>query len=193
MKLKKEEVMSTGTKLLIAAASIILLFFAGCFASVVGTNNELVAKEQGIRAQYEQNKNNYDNMWKKFKEVSQVPGMYSSDLKEVYNSAIKSRYGSSGSKAMFQWIKEHNPEFDSGMYKKIQVVVESGRNAFAADQKMLIDKKRLYETQIGQFPASIVAGFLGFPKIDLSKFSIVTSSSTEDTFGTGKSDELKLR
>jgi hypothetical protein len=185
--------MSTGVKIGIAVAAIFVLVGGGCVASVIGTNNDLVAKEQGIKAQYKQNQNNYDNMWKKFKEVSQVPAMYTEDLKKVYDSAIQSRYGAGGSKAMFQWLKEHNPQFDSAMYTKIQTVVESGRNSFQADQKMLIDKKRVYETQIGQFPTSMIASWLGFPKIDLEEYDIVTSGDTEKVFKEKKANEVNLR
>lgn len=185
--------MSTGFKILLAVVGIFVITGVGCVAAVIGINNTLVAQEEGIVAQYTQNKNNYDNMWKKFKEVSQVPEMYTEDLKKVYDSAIQNRYGGKGSQAMFQWIKEHNPQFDSSMYKQIQVVIESGRNSFEANQTTLIDKKRVYQTKIKQFPTSSIAGFLGFPKIDLTKFDIVTSDTTEKTFETKKADKINLR
>lgn len=72
-------------------------------------------------------------------------------------------------------------------------MVEAGRTSFAADQTMLIDKKRVYETKIGQQPAALVASFLGFPKIDLDEYDIVTSGKTEEAFGTKEADEIQLR
>lgn len=185
--------MSVAAKVLIAAgAALILISFSTC-AYGVGLNNELVSLEMGIKAQYKQNQNNYDNMWKKFKEVTQGATMYSEDLKKVYDSAIQGRYGENGSQAMWQWLKEQNPNLDASLYKKIQVVVESGRTSFSADQTSLIDKKRVYETKIAQFPASMVASFLGFPKIDLDEYDIVTSDKTQDAFETKKADEVQLR
>lgn len=115
--------MSTGAKIILAVVGSIVLLIGGCGVWTVGTYNGFISQEKGVQAQYEQNKNNYDNMWKKFKEVSQVPGMYTEDLKKVYDSAIQGRYGDQGSQAMFQWLKEHNPDFDSAMYTKIQQVV----------------------------------------------------------------------
>ena len=185
--------MSTGLKVALGVGVLFLVVGVSCAGSLIGTNNGLVAQEQGIKAQYKQNHNNNDNMWKKIKEVAAVPTMYTDDLKKVYDSAIQNRYGPSGSQAMFQFLKEHNPTFDSSKYIQIQRVVEAGRNSFESNQTMLIDKKRTYETELGQFPTNFVAGFLGFPKIDLDKFDIVTSESTQEAFETKKTDEVKLR
>jgi hypothetical protein len=94
---------------------------------------------------------------------------------------------------MFQWLREHNPTLDASVYKKVQDIIEAGRNSFEADQKMLIDKKRAYETSLETFPHNIVAGALGFPKITLDDYGIVTSDHTEEVFKEGKSDPIKLR
>ena len=184
--------MSTPVKVILGLfiASILVVIIA--IFSVIGTNNDCVRMEAGIKAQYSQNQNNYDNMWKKFREASSVASMYTDDLKKVYDSAIKGRYANSG-KVMMNWIKEHNPSFDASMYKNLQVMIESGRNTFESNQKMLLDKKMIYETSIGSFPTVFVARILGFPKIDLAKYDIVTSGQTQDAFETKKADTIKLR
>ena len=184
--------MSTTVKVLIGLFVVGLLGTAVIVGGVVGINNDMVFQEQGIKAQFDQNKNNYDNYFKKLKEAAQVPDMYTKDLKEVYTAAISGRYGSNGSQATFQWLKEHNPNVDASLYKKIQQIIEAGRDNFEANQKMLVDKKRVYETTLNQFPGGLVAKLLGFPKIDLSKFKIVTSDHTEEAFTKGKSDPIKL-
>ena len=160
---------------------------------IISTNNICVKQEMGIKAQYTQNQNNYDSYFKKLKETAQVPEMYVDDLKKVYASALGARYGEDGSKAVFQFIKEHNPSFDASLYTQIQRVIEAGRNDFENNQKLLIDKKRVYETYLGQFPSGTVANFLGFPKIDLAEYKIVTSSETTETFKSGESAPIKLR
>jgi len=185
--------MKTGMKIFMVFAVIILVLAIGSCSAIIGINNDMVKQEQIIKAQYDQNRNNYDNFFKKVKEVAQVPDMYTEDMKKVYNSAISARYGAEGSKAMFQFIKEHNPNFDSSLYVKIQQVIEAGRNDFEMNQKMLIDKKRVYETMLGIFPRSIIASMLGFPKIDLSKMTIITSTETEKAFEEKKAAPIKLR
>jgi len=170
----------------------VLIGFSSCIA-VVGVNNQMVQHEEGLKAQYKQNQNNYDNMWKKFKEVASVPAMYTEDLKKVYEGTMKNRYGADGSKAVFQFIKEHNPQFDASLYTQIQRVVESGRNSFEANQKTLLDKKRVYETELRTIPTSFIASFMGFPKIDLAAIDIVTSGETDKAFETKKAEQIKLR
>ena len=185
--------METGTKVMIGLAALALVVGVGACSTIVGTNNTCVRHEKSLEAQYKQNQNNYDNYFKKLKETAQVPDMYKNDLKEVYDSAIQGRYGKNGSGAMFQWLKEHNPNFDSSLYKQIQQVIEAGRNDFEANQKTLLDKKRVYETYLDEFPSGFVAGMLGFPKVNMDEFDIVTSGETDEAFRTKKSAPIQLK
>jgi len=184
--------MTTGMKVLLGFLVATVLVVTIAVFSVIGSNNDFVRMESGIKSQYSQNQNNYDNMFKKFMEATQVTTMYTEDLKKVYDSAIQGRYAKS-SNVMMNFIKEHNPNFDASMYKNLQVMIESGRNTFESNQKMLLDKKMIYETSIGSFPAVFVARVLGFPKIDLAKYDIVTSGQTQDAFTTKKAEAIKLR
>lgn len=185
--------MGRGLAIFLALIIVIAVVGFSVVGAVIGFNNTAVKMENGVKAQYDQNKNNYDNYFKKLKEVAQVPEMYVEDMKKLWDGVMTGRYGKEGSKAMFQWIQERNPKVDASLYKKVQDVIEAGRNSFEADQKMLIDKKREYENLLGVFPNNFLAGFLGFPKINLADYAIVTSGETEEIFKTKKSQPIKLR
>jgi len=187
------ERMNALAKVALGLLGITLIMGVVGVGSVIGINNNMVQQEAGLTAQYKQNQNNYDNMVKKVIEVAQVPAMAANDLEKLTKAAIQGRYGAEGSKAVFQFIKEQNPTVSAELYSKIQAVIEAGRNSFEADQKMLLDKKRIYETSLNTFPSGVVAKFLGFPKINLNEIDIVTSDRTEKAFGTKKDEAIKLR
>ena len=178
----------------VLAVIIVLAILVGVVVAVVAsTYNTCVTHEAAIVAQYDQNRNNYDNYFKKIKEMAQVTDMYAGDFKKIYDGVMQGRYGADGSKAMMQWIQENNPQLSPELYTRIQQAIEAGRNGFEADQKALIARKQAYDVYRKSFPNNFVVGLVGFPKIDLSKYDIVTSAETEKAFDTKKADPIQLR
>jgi membrane-bound lytic murein transglycosylase B len=162
-------------------------------STALGFRTDCVTAEAGIEAQYKANQSQYDNMWKSFREMTQVSSMYADQLKEVFEGVIKGRYGAEGSKQLVLLVKEDNPKVDPSMYTKIQAAIEAGRTRFNQSQAELLDRKRQYEVILKSNTGAVVNVLFGFPHIDLAQYDIVTSEQTEKTFKEKKSDEIKLR
>jgi hypothetical protein len=162
--------------------------------AIMGVTNGFVRAENGIKAQYSENQSNYDKMFKSFRESAQVTDMYKNDIGDVFKKAIDARYGDEGSKALFQMIKEQNPNFDSTLYNRLQAMIEANRNSFDATQKAMAERCRVYRDDFEQNPNALIASFFGYPKIDMKTYcTVVTSGRTEKAFDTKKDEEIKLR
>ena len=95
---------------------------------------------------------------------------------------------------MLQFIKEQNPNLDPKIYYKIEEVIEAGRNEFQDSQKIVIDTKRSYQTNLGYFWKGFWLHMAGYPKVDLNKYKIVTTERAAKAFDSGKEDgPIKLR
>lgn len=164
------------------------------FGSYVSAVNYGATAEAGIKAAYTNNQNILAQYSQKVQEVAQVPAMYTEDVTKVTQAAIQGRYGADGSKAVFQWLKEQNPQLDSKVYTKIQQVVESGRDEFKNAQTRLIDEKRVYETSLNTFWRGMWLRIAGYPKINLDDYKVITTANTDAAFAAGKeASPIKLR
>lgn len=160
-----------------------------------GFLNDAHSYEVTIDAQYTDNQNVYDNGFKKVKEMAQVPQLQEQALEKLFKASIEARnYGGE----LIKFVKEQNPNLDQTTFIKIQQAIEEYRNGFQRAQTELIAKKQSYTTFLtattsGRFNNSL-AGMFGskFPRIDMTKFSIVTSDRTENVFKTKKDEPLDL-
>lgn len=146
-----------------------------------------------IKASYTNMENVLGQYSLKIGEMAQIPTMQKDDLRELFSSANASRYGKDGSGAAMQWIKEQNPNLDQSTYLKIQQAIEAGRNKFENEQKIFIDKKRAYETELGYLWSGFWYGVAGYPKINLAEYKIISSDHAKEAFETGIDNGVKLR
>lgn len=194
MKKLQRGAMSSGMLAMIG----VLVFFLGLglvlvstYISYANAGNRI---EQALKARKEQNKNIYATYGQKVLEIAQVPEMMRDDLVKVTEAAISGRYGADGSKATWQMIKEQNPQLDPNLYRKIQQVIESGRDEFKNGQQKQIDLVRNYETQLGNVWSGFWFHMAGYPKLDLKEFAIISTARADDVYRKGREDgPIKLR
>jgi len=182
-------------------ALVTTLVVVGIFVAIIGVAvgsyisnyNYGNRTENQIVASSENNENILAQYSLKISDMAQVPTMYKDDVKEVYTAAITGRYGADGSKAMFQWLKEKNPDLDPSMYVRLQQAMEAGRNKFENAQTELIDIKRGYKTNLGYLWKGMWLRIAGYPKLNLDKYKIITSTHAQETFSTGVDKGINLR
>ena len=131
-------------------------------ARVKGTDHE-----KGIKYEWKNNQNVLSTYHLKVKEAVQIPKMYANDFKELITAAIKGKYGENGSQATMQWMKDNNINLDASMYKKIQNIIEAGRDEFKIAQKKLLDRKMAYETDLEYPWSGFWLGMASYPRVDL--------------------------
>lgn len=176
----------------IIAIAIILCLAVPAIFGYVSAYNLGNRTENQLTAMLENNENIYANGTQKVIEIAQVPSMYAEQVSKVTREAIQGRYGQDGSKAVFQFLQEQNPQLDPAMFAKIQVVIEEFRNKFELAQRDMIDVKRSYKTQLGSLWTGFWLGVAGYPKVDMNKFEIVTTERARQTFDTKRDQGINL-
>lgn len=177
--------------LALVISAVIALIIFGSYVSSFNYGNRM---DNLIQAQYTQSENVLAQYSQRIQEIVQVPTMYKEDIKEIISSTMQGRYGKDGSKAVFQFIKEHNLNLDSSLYKSIQQNIEAGRKDFEFENKKLIDILNEYKTASGSFYGGFWLRCAGFPKIDLEKFKPISNSYAKETFEKGfENKPMRLR
>lgn len=181
--------------LAIVGGAILSIIMVGVFIVmyVMGVYNQGNTYEKALIAERDNNRNILSNYGKKVVEAAQIPEMQRDDVMKIVKATMEGRYGSDGSKASMQWIKENNIQIDSAVYARLQRLIESGRNEFSAGQTKLISVKQEYTKILDSVPRGFVMRFVGYPKIDLTQFDIVSDDRTETAFKTLKEEAIQIR
>jgi len=186
------------TKVVVAAVFGVMVLF-GVVSYITNANYGNLA-EVTIDKEYENLKNILSQYSLKISEAAQVPSMYKDDMKEVMTSVMTARMGADGSKAMFQWFKEHQINLDPAMYTKIQNLIEAGRNQYQNSQTRFLDVKAVYVANLGYEWKGMWLGAAGYPKINVGyprgtadDYPIVKSEFAVNAFDTGIDTGIKLR
>lgn len=156
-------------------------------------SNYGAATETALEAQVTDNRQMLGKHSTQIGEMAQVNTMYRDDLSKVYSDALEGRYGENGSGAIMQWIQEQNPNMDSALYTRLSQKIEANRDEFTNAQRILIDQKRAYETQIKMPWSGFWLRFAGYPKINLADIKVVSSTHANKAFDTGVDDGIQLR
>lgn len=169
-------------KILIVVFALLGFFIFGYFVMSVSYKGQEARLRNAVKAKQEDNKNEFDNVWKKISQVAQVTEEQREALKDIIVGYAQGRGTGGGSLA--KSVTEAVPNLDTKVYQNLQNIITSARDGFTARQKELLDLKREHDNLID----SPISGFFlsGVQKIDVK---LVTSTRTEKSFETGKDDD----
>ncbi|AAQ17956.1 hypothetical protein Aeh1ORF287c [Aeromonas phage Aeh1] len=177
--------------LLLGLIVVPVMGFVGMYVSTSNTNTQF---ESNIEKFHKASQNTLSNYTLKIRDMAQIPEMYTADLKKVIDATFQGRYGKDGSKAVTQFMTENNLQFDSSMYKSLQVAMEAGRNEFKLSQDKKLDVCAGYENQRNFVMSGFFSRMAGFPKKDVDSLcKIVLDKETNKAFETGEAETIKLR
>lgn len=175
-------------KIILATLLSLILAISIPMMTIWSHRNTMVELDERVNAQYASNKSTYDNMWKKFKEMTQVTDLQTEKMKELYTDLISGR--NKDENLLFKMVKEDNPTLDQSIFTSLQNEIASSRNAFNNSQKQITDIIREYNTYVKK--KFITATICGYDTKNADDF-ITTSNRTDKAFEEKKDDEIKLK
>ena len=184
--------MSKGLMVVIGGGVLAILFAVIMAVSLIGVLNTEARLRTTIEAKQKDNTSEFDNMWKKIKQVVQVPEAKKNAFKEIFVENAKARAGKNGQGgSIMSWVQEAAPNVDLKVFDNLQVVIVASRDRWTMRQKELVDLERERTQMFRTIPSSFFLAIVGRQEGDV-KITIVTSSRTDKAFQEGKDDNVEL-
>jgi LemA protein len=164
---------------LIIALVVVVIFVFSMFSWFVGTRNALVTLDEEVNAAWAE----IDNQLQRRSDlipnlVNTVKG-FASQEKEIFSNIAEARAKLAGAKTVGETAESYNelegalsrllvvvenyPQLTSNEnFKELQYELAGTENRLAVARKRYNDRVKLFNRKIRLFPASIIAGMLGF-------------------------------
>ncbi len=150
-------------------------------------SNAEIRQRSLVNAKQKDNQSELDNTIKTIAQSAQVTDAQTKALKEIIIGNATARKSGSGSLATM--VQEAVPNLDQSTktFQNLQNQIVAARNSWTMQQKELIDLQREHHNMLTIFPSSLFVG--SRPEIQII---IVTSDRTEESFRTGKDNDINV-
>jgi hypothetical protein len=179
------------TTAILAALAILACGFIGTIVfglTVLSWHNTASSLRNSYEMKVVANSSELDNLWKKIKQSAQVPEQKKEAFKEIFNSYASSR-STGGENQTMTWIKESVPNVDLKVYDQLMNIITGSRDTWTMKQTELVSIAEQYNALLVSQPKGFFLSVFGHQKIDPK---VITSERTEQTFSTGKDDDISL-
>lgn len=170
----------------IVIGGIVLFLGIAITIAYFSTTNDEIRLRNTISAKIEDSQSHYTKMWEILTQQAGVSQQYADDFKEIYPELISGRYDNNNGQLM-QWVQEHNPEFDTSLYKQLMVSIEGQRESFHTNQRQLIDYSRQHNNLIKTFPSRL---FLA--SVEPIDIPVIINDKAVKAFGSEREQEMVL-
>lgn len=167
---------------------IISVIFGATFASVHN-------KEASLRTRFEQKlderKAFFDKMYKIINQKTQVSLQNDSSFRKNVELIMEGRKDSEGT--FMKWITESNPNANysevSILYQDLSRSIESEREGFFNQEKVIQDIVREHRMLFREFPNNLIIGLMNKDQLE---YTPISSNHTDEIFKNNKEDDIKL-
>lgn len=170
---------------------LVILLFGTC-SSVISTSNQ----EVGLRNQFKQKMDErtafYDKMWKTISQDAQVAIKNDSSFSRNVDAIMAGRKDAQG--LFMKWVTESNPNSNfeqvSKLYENLTRVIESERDGFFIQEKVIQGIVLEHDNLLGKFPSGLILKtFMGRTNL---VYKPITSDQTDEVIKTGKDNNTKV-
>jgi hypothetical protein len=173
--------------ILISLAAIVgvsALSTVGCYFSY---NNKEITIRTRAEAQRGKIEGVHDKMWKVIQQKAQVSNEYKNAFTEIYPAIMEGRYSGNGDGSLMKWVTEHNPNFDTSLYKDLMQSIEVLRSEFQRSQETMLDLIREHNTLCTTYP-----GRWFISNTTPIEYTVVSSTKSKVVMDTGIDDDIKV-
>lgn len=169
---------------------VVLLFVVGAMTFAGYHNDEVSLRNKFVQKTTERTAF-YDKMWKTINQKGQIAVKNDSSFQKNVQLIMEGRKDAEG--IMMKWVTESNPNANfsevSKLYQDLSRAVESNRDEFFEQEKMMQDIKLQHDNLLDRFPGSLVYSILNRQKL---VYKPITSDLTEEVMKTSKDNNTKV-
>lgn len=153
-------------------------------------NNAEVRQRNLVVAKQKDNYSQLDNTIKTISQSAQITSAQTEALKNIIVGNAQARSSRGGSLATM--VSEAVPNLDSSTvtFRNLQNQVVAARNTWTENQRQLLDLNREHDNMIDVQPSRFFVHTLG--GADKIEVKIVTSTRTQESFNSGKDDDVDV-
>lgn len=180
-----------GSIVKIGVIGLIVILGIGLVSGFIGFSNGEVDLHNRFGQKMDERTAFYDKMWKTISQDAQVAVKNDSSFARNVDAIMSGRKDAQG--LFMKWVTESNPNANyeqvSKLYENLTRVIESERDGFFMQEKVIQGIVLEHNNLLEKFPGSFYNMFFGRKKL---VYKPITSDRTDKVMETGKDNEVKL-